>query len=121
MGSGLYCYKAVVEKVIDGDTIDVCIDLGFKVFIKERLRLYGVDAYESRTTDKKEKAKGLKAKAFVKSMIKGKQIELKTTKQGKYGRYLAVVWYDGGAITKYNLNEELIKREHAVEYFGGAR
>ena len=109
-------YTATVLKVIDGDTIDVMIDLGFKTFRKERIRLDGVDTPETRTRDLEEKKKGLEAKNWVKSMIEGKEVIIISTKQGKFGRYLAKVYIDDLCI-----NEELIKRGMAKEYFGGKR
>jgi len=118
-----YRYKAQVTRVVDGDTIDCLVDLGFTVSVKQRFRLYGVNTPESRTRDAEEKVKGLAAKKFVMDRIAGKKVEVDITKgTGKYGRYLATVHYQtekDGSFT--DLNAELIKDGHAVEYFGGKR
>ena len=88
----MYEYKAKLIKVVDGDTVDAMIDCGFSVFRKERIRLKGINAPESRTRDKEEKKRGLAAKARLKELIKeGKnEFTVKTSidKKGKYGRLL---------------------------------
>jgi len=88
----MYEYKAKLIKVVDGDTVDAMIDCGFSVFRKERIRLRGINAPESRTRDKEEKKLGLAAKARLKELIKeGKnEFMVKTSidKKGKYGRLL---------------------------------
>ena len=118
---GQYRYDAKVTRVVDGDTIDCIVDLGFKISIAERFRLYGVDTPESRTRDKEEKKRGLAAKEFVKHRIQSQNVEIDVTKgQGKYGRYLATVYYFVDDI-KINLNKELVEHGHAVRYFGGKR
>lgn len=114
--NNLFYYKAKVIKVVDGDTCDVCIDLGFDIHVKQRIRFYGIDTPETRTRDKEEKARGLKAKQFVKDLIEDKEVELKVYKQGKFGRYLVDVFIDGK-----NLNKLLIKEGYSSEYFGGQR
>ncbi len=91
----MYQYKAKLIKVVDGDTVDALIDCGFSTFKKERVRLLGIDAPESRTRDKAEKKKGLAAKARLKELIKeGKNefiIETSIDKKGKYGRLLGKI------------------------------
>ncbi len=109
-------YKATVLEVTDGDTAVCLISLGFNTYRKEKLRFYGVDCPETRTRDLEEKKKGLEAKNWVKSMIEGKEVVIISTKQGKFGRYLAMVYIDDLCI-----NEELVKRGMAKEYFGGKR
>ena len=104
-----------VTKVVDGDTIDVIIDLGFVIMYKSRVRLFGIDTPESRTRDKVEKKYGLLAKEFLKSHLKGK-IVIKTHKDsetGKFGRILGEIFVDG-----ININELMCKKGHAVEYHG---
>ena len=82
-------YHCVITKIIDGDTIDVDIDLGFDCWLhKQRIRLYGIDTPESRTRDLEEKKYGLAAKAFVQKFLKQGFATLKTKEKGKYGRYL---------------------------------
>ena len=121
----MYKYKAFVNRVIDGDTIDVTIDLGFKVFRKERLRLYGIDTPETRTRDKKEKVAGLKAKKWLKDAIEKRHIYVITHKQGKFGRYLVEIYEESSMeIWKENapsINKMMIENKLGVEYYGGKR
>ena len=88
----MYEYKCKVTRVVDGDTVDIDIDLGFGVWLhKERVRIYGIDTPESRTRDKVEKRFGLLAKEFVKQFVKGSSVILRTQKydaKGKFGRIL---------------------------------
>jgi micrococcal nuclease len=119
----MYQYKAKLIKVVDGDTVDALIDCGFSTFKKERIRLHGINAPESRTRDKKEKKRGLAAKARLKELIKeGKNefmVETTVDKKGKYGRLLGELFSSSGVGTSYN--ETLVKEGHATEYFGGSR
>ena len=94
----MYKYKAVVERVVDGDTIDVILDLGLSVLTRQRLRLYGINAPEIRGREKKQ---GLKSKKWLEDMILGKTVEILTfkrpkgdSKKGKYGRYIAIIYLD---------------------------
>ena len=66
----MYEYQAELTRIVDGDTLDCIIDIGFSVFVKKRVRLYGIDTWESRTRDLEEKKKGLAAKARLKELIK---------------------------------------------------
>jgi micrococcal nuclease len=106
-----------VTNVVDGDTIDVEIDLGFSVSYAQRLRLAGIDTPESRTTDKAEKALGLEAKEYLKSKIKdAKNIVVKTEKPDsseKYGRILGWIYVDG---SNKSINEQMIEDGHAWGY-----
>jgi len=111
-----YKYDSYVEAVLDGDTCDCLIDLGFKTHRRERIRFYGIDTPESRTKDLEEKAKGLEVKQYVTQRIEGKRIIIETTKQGKFGRYLGKIYIDGVC-----LNDELIEKGMAKPYFGGKR
>ena len=107
-----------VTKVVDGDTIDVVIDLGFDIMYKSRVRLFGIDTPESRTRDKVEKKYGLLAKQFLKDHLKGK-IVIKTHKDnetGKFGRILGEIFVDG-----ISINELMCKKGHAVEYHGQSK
>tara|TARA_Y100001973_G_scaffold88713_1_gene134223 strand:- start:58 stop:426 length:369 start_codon:yes stop_codon:yes gene_type:complete len=122
----MYTYKIKLDRVIDGDTIDAYIDLGFKVSIKKRIRFVGINTPESRTRDLEEKAKGLAAKDRLKTILEGaNEIQLTSHGVGKYGRCLGeleVDVVDGKAcLTLVNVNELLIKEGHAVEYDGGKR
>lgn len=108
-----------VTNVVDGDTIDVEIDLGFSVSYAQRLRLAGIDTPESRTIDKAEKILGLEAKEYLKSKVKdAKEVIVKTEKPDsseKYGRILGWVYVDGS--TK-SINEQMIEDGHAWGYMG---
>jgi len=115
-------YKAYVESVIDGDSIDVVIDLGFNLQLKERARLLGIDTPElkprgkDRSAESKEAEKkaGIKAKEFVKNAIENKFITLEVNGFGKFGRPLAVVSFTNKNGETINLNEELIARGLAI-------
>ena len=111
-------YKSVILKWIDGDTVDVDIDLGFDCLLhNQRIRLKGVDTQESRTRDLEEKKYGLQAKEFVQSFAPvGAEVILKTTKKGKYGRYLGDIKSGRKWICR-----ELINAHHAVEYHGQSK
>ena len=106
-----------VLKVIDGDTIDVILDMGFDILYKQRVRLFGIDTPEGRTRDKVEKVYGLKSKEFLKENLKkAKKISIKTYKgdeTGKFGRILGDVWIDGKSV-----NQLMCNKHHAVEYYG---
>ena len=115
-----YYGEKEIVKIVDGDTADFRIDLGFDLSIKIRVRLAGINSWESRTRNKEEKVKGLAAKARLKEICeehfeKG-TLKISTTEKGKYGRYLGVV-YGGGK----SINDQLVKEGHAHEYDGGKR
>ena len=116
----MYEYNVKVVKVIDGDTVDVDIDLGFGVWLhKERVRIYGIDTPESRTRDKVEKRFGLLAKEFVKQFVKGSSVILRTQKydaKGKFGRILGDIIVDDKS-----LSETMIQEHHAVAYHGQSK
>ena len=123
-----YIYRCVVSRVVDGDTVDADIDLGFNMFSKDRIRLMGLDTPESRTRNKHEKLHGLAAKNRLKSLLKSaelipgkrgkKQVFLETSKEGKgkFGRILAVLFSD-----YINVNTEMIKEGLGIPYYGGKR
>ncbi len=122
----MYTYKAKLDRVIDGDTIDVHIDLGFNISTKKRVRFVGINTPESRTRDLKEKALGLAAKDRVKAILnENPSFTLESTEIGKYGRVLGniyIVMLDGTeSLTQICLNDQLIKEGHAVKYYGGKR
>ena len=115
----MYEYKCKVKRVVDGDTMDVILDLGFSVHHAVRVRLAGIDTPESRTRDKDEKARGKLSKAFLKESIKGKKIVLKTKikdAKGKFGRVIAEVWAEFEKGSLRNINELMIKECYAVKY-----
>ena len=109
-----YIYRAKLERVVDGDTIDALIDVGFDIWIKKRIRFKGIDTWESRTRDLEEKKKGLAAKQFVVDFLEEGSFNLISHGVGKYGRCLGEVVLDG-----VNMNEELVKHGHAYKYHGG--
>ncbi len=111
-------YHCVITKIIDGDTIDVDIDLGFDCWLhKQRIRLHGIDTPESRTRDLEEKKYGLAAKAFVQKFIPlGSTALLNTKEKGKYGRYLGDF-----KVKNQWLCTELLKHRHAVRYEGQSK
>ena len=122
----MYIYKAKLDRVVDGDTIDVNIDLGFDVSVKKRVRFVGMNAPESRTRDLKEKARGLAAKDRVKAILaENPSFTLESTEIGKYGRVLGKIHINilngSESLTQICLNDQLIKEGHAVEYHGGKR
>jgi micrococcal nuclease len=111
-----------VTNVVDGDTIDVEIDLGFDISFSSRVRLAGIDTPESRTTNKAEKVLGLEAKEYVKSKIKdAKEVVIKTEKMDsseKYGRILGWLFLDG---SKISVNEQMIADGYAWGYLGDTK
>jgi len=112
-------YKCKLIKVIDGDTIDVDIDLGFGVWLrKQRIRLYGIDTPESRTSDDVEKIYGNAAKDYLIKWTGAGELTIKTHKdaKGKFGRILGEIWtFDT------NINKKMIEEHHAVEYHGQSK
>ena len=116
----MYKYKCKLVRVIDGDTADVMIDLGFDTWIKSRLRFKGVDTWEKRTRDKEEKIKGLAATAFTQTYLEFNegQFTIQSYGKGKYGRVLAEIFIDG---EEKSLNELLIENGHAYIYEGGKK
>ena len=134
-------YECVLIKVVDGDTIDCYIDLGFKLKTKKRVRYMGIDTWESRTRDKAEKVKGLAAKARNKELLEAGVFKLKSFGTGKFGRVLGEVFvspdYVGEHINEcinnpnstldlsndgwVSVNDILIEEGHAYEYYGGKK
>ena len=116
----MYRYGAKLLRVVDGDTADVMIDLGFDTWVKARLRFKGVDTWEKRTRDLAEKAKGLKASAFTEAylMLNEGRFEIQSYGKGKYGRILAEIFIEG---EETSLNKLLIENGHAYVYEGGKK
>ena len=120
----MYEYRCKLVKVVDGDTVDVDIDLGFDVWLmKQRIRLYGINAPESRTRDLEEKERGLASKQFVINFLDDEGgLILKTHKDatGKFGRILGELW----RTTNYadqSINNYMIDKHHAVMYLGQSK
>ena len=116
----MYEYRTKIRRIVDGDTVDVDIDLGFGMILsKQRIRLYGIDTPESRTRDKEEKFYGELASRFLKDQCKkGSCITLRTylDKKGKFGRILGEIIVDG-----VNINQLMIEEHMAVEYHGQSK
>jgi micrococcal nuclease len=107
----MYEYYTKIDKVVDGDTVDVFIDLGFSVWHKERIRLSGVDTAEKNTP------LGKALKAYMKELLEGKMVRLQVTKPDKYGRYLGKVFLAG----EESINDQLIKHGLAKPYGGDSK
>ena len=124
----MFEYNCKIVRIVDGDTVDVDIDLGFDVWLKkQRIRLYGVDTPESRTRDLEEKKYGFAAKAFVENYLPvGSKQTLRTRldDRGKFGRILGefvlTTQWEGKDIPT-TINEQLVKHCHAVKYFGQSK
>ena len=136
-----FIYRGKLERVVDGDTIDALIDVGFDIWIKKRIRYKGIDTWESRTRDLAEKAKGLEAKARNKELLEAGNFKLKSFGTGKFGRVLGEVFvspeYVGSHITEciansdsgidlssdgwVSVNDILIEEGHAYPYYGGKK
>ena len=121
----MYEYKCKIRKVVDGDTVDIDIDLGFGVWLNdERVRIIGIDTPESRTSDKVEKIFGLAAKERVKHLLGDGATLISKVKgdgneemRGKFGRILGDFVTDSGRL----VTEILVEEGHAVAYFGGSK
>ena len=123
----MYYYNATLVKVVDGDTVDAMIDLGFDVKVKKRIRLAGINAPESRTRNKVEKKLGLAAKERLIELMDGAAnvFEIDSKELGKYGRVIGVIYINKLAgkdtLTQVCINDILVKEGHATEYDGGKR
>ena len=122
----MYEYRCKVLRVVDGDTVDVDIDLGFGIVLKdERVRIMGIDTPESRTRDKVEKLFGLASKARLKELVGGRSGPILKTQinkkgedmKGKFGRILGDFETESGRM----VTEMLVEEGHAVAYFGGSK
>ena len=121
-----YIYRAKLDRVVDGDTVDALIDVGFDIWFKKRIRFKGVDTWESRTRNLEEKALGLKAKARTQELLekvssKSGYFRIKSYGLGKYGRVLADVFIMDKDGKQWNVNETLISEGHAYVYDGGKK
>ena len=113
----MYRYKVNVVKVVDGDTVDVDIDLGFGMsYKKQRVRMVGIDTPESRTRDLVEKKFGKASKKHLKGILEAGDIELVSHDKGKFGRILGDLFI--GSST-FSVNQQMINDHHAVAYTGG--
>ena len=108
---------AKIERIVDGDTLDVVFDLGFDVLLRSRIRMFGIDTPESRTRDDVEKVFGLASKEYLKHRVsEAKTVVCKThvaDARGKFGRVLGEIWCDG-----VNINQAMVNKGYAVAYYG---
>ena len=121
-----YIYRGKLERVVDGDTIDALIDVGFDIWVKKRIRYMGIDTWESRTRDLEEKKKGLLAKERNKELLekvssKAGYFRLKSHGVGKYGRVLGELFIMDEDGSQLCINDMLIKEGHAYKYDGGKK
>jgi micrococcal nuclease len=113
----MYDYKLKIERVVDGDTVDGIIDLGFNVSTSLRIRLAGIDAPESRTRNLDEKRYGLEAKARLEEIVSGDgELTIQSHGLGKYGRVIGVLFMDDRSV-----NRQLIDEGYAIEYQGSKK
>ncbi len=103
-----WTYRAMVVNVVDGDTVDADIDVGFHFTSRQRLRLARIDAAETNSRDATERLKAQAEKVSVIVKVLGKQVVVQTTKTDSFGRYLAEVWYEDSTGQQQNLSDELI-------------
>ena len=121
-----YIYRGKLDRVVDGDTIDALIDVGFDIWLKKRIRFQGIDAWESRTRNLEEKAKGLEAKARLIELLdkvsnKPGYFRIRSHGLGKYGRLLGEIFIMDKDDNQISINEKLIEEGHAYVYDGGKK
>jgi len=111
----VFWYKARVVNVVDGDTVDLDTDLGFRITFRQRYRLYGIDTPEMNDLDLAVRASAVKAKEYVQAQVGGKEVVVNThlDRADKYGRWLAVIHYLDSAGTWHDLNQELVRLDYA--------
>ena len=119
----MFEYFCKIQRVVDGDTVDVSVDLGFDIWHNARVRMMGIDTPESRTRNLEEKALGLASKARLKELLKGKKVKIVCSKEGKgkFGRILADVHTIDKEGNDINVNNRLIEEGHARPYYGGKK
>ena len=121
-----YIYRGKLDRVVDGDTIDAMIDVGFDIWIKKRIRFVGIDAWESRTRNLEEKAKGLAAKERLQVLLnevssKPGYFRIKSHGVGKYGRVLGQIFIIDKDGKQWDINETLVTEGHGYIYDGGTK
>ena len=115
----MYRYNVEVTRIVDGDTVDVDIDLGFgMVYKKQRVRMMGIDTPESRTRDLEEKFYGLASKAHLTKLLKEQKVQLQSHDKGKFGRILGELFVGNSS---FSINQQMIDGFHAVPYFGQSK
>jgi micrococcal nuclease len=121
-----YIYRAKLDRVVDGDTVDALIDVGFNIWFKKRIRFMGLDTWESRTRDLEEKKLGKLAKERTRQLLedvssKSGYFRLKSHGLGKYGRVLGEIFIMDKDGKQWNVNKTLIAEGHAYIYDGGKK
>jgi len=121
-----YIYRAKLDRVVDGDTVDALIDVGFDIWFKKRIRFVGIDTWESRTRDLEEKKKGKLAKERTRQLLeevssKPGYFRIKSHGLGKYGRVLGELFIMDKEGKQMSVNETLIAEGHAYVYDGGKK
>ena len=121
-----YIYRGKLDRVVDGDTIDAMIDVGFNIWLKKRVRFKGIDTWESRTRNLEEKAKGLEAKARLIALLnevsaKPGYFRIRSYGVGKYGRLLGELFIMDKDDNQININNKLVEEGHAYVYEGGKK
>ena len=121
-----YIYRAKLDRVVDGDTVDALIDVGFDIWFKKRIRFMGLDTWESRTRDLEEKKLGKLAKERTRQLLedvssKSGYFRLKSHGLGKYGRVLGEIFIIDKDGKQWNVNKTLIAEGHAYIYDGGKK
>tara|TARA_Y100000114_G_C11573130_1_gene237391 strand:- start:128 stop:517 length:390 start_codon:yes stop_codon:yes gene_type:complete len=121
-----YIYKAKLDRVVDGDTVDALIDVGFNIWFKKRIRFMGLDTWESRTRDLEEKKLGKLAKERTRQLLeevssKPGYFRIKSYGLGKYGRVLGEIFIMDKDGKQWNVNQTLISEGHAYVYDGGKK
>ena len=121
-----YIYRGKLDRVVDGDTIDALIDVGFDIWFKKRIRFKGIDTWESRTRDLEEKKRGLEAKKRTRELLeevssKSGYFRLRSHGVGKYGRVLADIFIQDKEGKEICINQQLITEGHAYVYDGGKK
>ena len=121
-----YIYRAKLDRVVDGDTVDALIDVGFDIWFKKRIRFMGLDTWESRTRDLEEKKLGKLAKERTRQLLedvssKSGYFRVKSHGLGKYGRVLGEIFIMDKNGKQWNVNETLIAEGHAYVYDGGKK
>ena len=121
-----YIYRAKLDRVVDGDTVDALVDVGFDIWFKKRIRFMGLDTWESRTRDLEEKKLGKLAKERTRQLLedvssKSGYFRVKSHGLGKYGRVLGEIFIMDKDGKQWNVNETLIAEGHAYVYDGGKK
>ena len=121
-----YIYRAKLDRVVDGDTVDALIDVGFDIWFKKRIRFMGLDTWESRTRDLEEKKLGKLAKERTRQLLedvssKSGYFRVKSHGLGKYGRVLGEIFIMDKDGKQWNVNKTLIAEGHAYVYDGGKK